>query len=68
MIPPPGAHTYADTHRMNNADLIVATLRANGITFGYPTLVWWTKDGKMEGCACRAQQSWSRVRHELGVN
>src|SRR6478736_10396533 len=31
----PGARTDADIHRMNNADLIVATLRANGIARGF---------------------------------
>src|SRR6185437_5989618 len=30
-----GAHTYDGCTRMNNADLIVATLRANGITRGF---------------------------------
>ena len=26
-------------------------LKANGVKFAYPTLVWWTKDGKMRACA-----------------
>jgi len=49
-------------------DKLTPLLKANGITFGYPTLVWWGKDGKMEGCACRAPQSWNRLRQDLGVN
>jgi hypothetical protein len=42
-------------------------LKANGIRFGYPLLVWWTRDGRMEGCACQAPQSWPRVRQDLGI-
>jgi hypothetical protein len=42
-------------------------LQANGVRFDYPTLIWWTKDGKMEGCACRAQASWARMRGDIGA-
>lgn len=42
-------------------------LRDNGITFAYPLLVWWTKDGKMHGCACEKKETYGRVRKELGA-
>ena len=48
-------------------DKLTPLLRANGVAFGYPTLIWWTKDGKMQGCACRAPQTWPYVRKALGV-
>ena len=42
-------------------------LKDNGVTPGYPTLVWWTKDGRMRACACTAPQSWGFVEKELGA-
>jgi len=45
-------------------------LRDNGLSsaqIGYPTLIWWTKDGAMRGCACEDRQSYRHVRAELGV-
>jgi hypothetical protein len=42
-------------------------LKANGINFAYPTLIWWTKDGKMRGCACERRETYRYVREELGV-
>lgn len=42
-------------------------LKANGINFAYPTLIWWTKDGKMRGCACEKRETYRFVRRELGV-
>ena len=42
-------------------------LRANGVDFAYPTLVWWTKDGHMRACACTSPDSWRFVEKELGV-
>jgi hypothetical protein len=33
-------------------DQLTPLLKDNGIAFAYPNLIWWTKDGKMEGCAC----------------
>jgi hypothetical protein len=48
-------------------DKLTPLIKANGIAFAYPTLVWWSKDGKMEGCACGASQSWRRVRLDLGA-
>ena len=42
-------------------------LRANGVAFAYPTLLWWTKDGHMRACACTSPQSWGHVEKELGA-
>jgi hypothetical protein len=42
-------------------------LKDNGISFAYPTLIWWTKDGVMRGCACEAAQSYGAVEKDLGV-
>lgn len=42
-------------------------LKANGINFAYPTLIWWTEDGKMRGCACEKRETYRFVRRELGV-
>lgn len=43
-------------------------LRDNGINFAYPTLVWWTKDGVMRGCACESAKTYGHVLDELGAN
>jgi hypothetical protein len=42
-------------------------LKSNGIKFAYPTLIWWTKDGKMRGCACEKRETYRYVRAELGL-
>ena len=42
-------------------------LKANGVKFAYPTLVWWTKDGKMRACACERRETYRFVRKELGL-
>ena len=42
-------------------------LRDNGIAMAYPVLIWWTKDGKMEGCACDRAETYKFVRKELGA-
>jgi hypothetical protein len=42
-------------------------LKANGIRFAYPLLIWWTKDGVMRGCACEKPETYRFVRAELGV-
>jgi len=42
-------------------------LKANGVNFDYPTLIWWTKAGVMRGCACRQPQSYGNVERELGA-
>jgi hypothetical protein len=42
-------------------------LKDNGIAFAYPTLIWWTKDGRMRGCACEKEETYANVRRELGA-
>ena len=42
-------------------------LKNNGVGFDYPTLVWWTKDGKMRACACTSPQSLGFMEKELGA-
>ena len=42
-------------------------LKGNGVTFDYPTLIWWTKDGKMRACACTSPTSLGFVEKELGA-
>ncbi len=42
-------------------------LKDNGVNFAYPTLIWWTKDGKMRACACEQRETYRFVRAELGV-
>jgi hypothetical protein len=49
------------------ATTLGAQLKDNGVSFGYPTLVWWTKDGKMRACACTSPQSLGFVEKDLGA-
>lgn len=43
-------------------------LGANGVRFGYPMLVWWTKDGRMRACACVDARSYDFVEAELAAS
>ena len=49
------------------ATRLAAQLRDNGVDLDYPTLIWWTKDGKMRACACTSAQSYGFVEKELGA-
>ncbi len=42
-------------------------LKANGVNFAYPLLVWWTPDGQMKACACEKRETYRFVRKDLGV-
>ncbi len=42
-------------------------LKDNGVTFAYPLLIWWDKDGKMRGCACEKPETYRFVRSDLGA-
>lgn len=42
-------------------------LKDNGITFAYPVLIWWDKEGQMRGCACQDADTYRYVRAELGA-
>jgi len=46
---------------------LIPLLKDNGVNFAYPTLVWWTKDGRMRACACEKAQSYGNVLKELGA-
>ena len=43
-------------------------LRSNGIDPGYPTLIWWTREGEMRGCACERPETYKYLLNELGVD
>ncbi|HEY1425107.1 MAG TPA: hypothetical protein VGF50_00415 [Caulobacteraceae bacterium] len=44
---------------------VTPLLRANGVTFDYPMVIWWTKDHQMRACVCTAPQSWGFVEKDL---
>jgi hypothetical protein len=46
---------------------LIPQLKDNGVSFAYPTLVWWTKDGRMRACACEKAQTYGYVLKELGA-
>lgn len=46
-------------------DDLTPLLKANGVDFAYPLLIWWTKDGEMHGCACESRKMYRFVRREL---
>jgi hypothetical protein len=48
-------------------DGLTALLKGNGFVFGYPTAIWWSKDGVMRVCACRAAASYGPMEHDLGA-
>jgi hypothetical protein len=49
------------------ASALAGQLKDNGVKFDYPTLIWWTKDGRMRACACTDPQSYRFVEKELGA-
>jgi len=48
-------------------DRLTPLLRANGVKFAYPTLVWWNDKGEMRACACEKRETYRFVRRELGA-
>ena len=42
-------------------------MKANGVSFAYPLMVWWTQDGQMKACACERRETYRFVRKDLGV-
>jgi hypothetical protein len=48
------------------ATTLTPLLKANGLAFDYPTLIWWDKAGVMRGCVCGAS-SYGAVARELGA-
>jgi hypothetical protein len=37
----------------------------NGLSPGYPLVVWWSKEGLMRACVCREAPSYRPVEHDL---
>jgi hypothetical protein len=42
-------------------------LKANGLTPGYPIVIWWSKQGAMRACVCRAGPSYAPVEKDFGA-
>ena len=49
-------------------DKLTPLISDNGLKFTYPTVIWWTSDGKMEGCACEDARSYHFVAKDLGAS
>jgi hypothetical protein len=49
-------------------DRLNPLLKDNGVKPGYPTLIWWAKDGALEACDCQAPQTYGDVRKDLGAD
>lgn len=52
-------------------DKLQQLLKDNGVNrdrMHYPTVVWWSKDGKMKACACEAKETYRFVRKDLGAD
>lgn len=48
-------------------DQLQPLMARNGVRFAYPTLVWWTRDGRMRGCTCEKPHTHKLVLKELGA-
>ncbi len=48
-------------------DKLTPLLKDNGVEFGYPLLVWWTKDGKMKAVVADDPRKDEAVLKDLGV-
>ena len=48
-------------------DKLTPLLRDNGVTFGYPLLVWWTKDGKMQAVVAQDPKQDEYALKDLGA-
>lgn len=51
----------------NLVNRLTPLLKANGVSFEYPVLVWWSADGQMKTCACTTKASAKALRRDLGV-
>ena len=43
-------------------------LKAHGVAFDYPVLVWWDQTGRMRGRGADRTESWDDVLEDLGVS
>ena len=48
-------------------DDLTPLMKANGVKFSYPLLVWWDGKGRMRACACDRPETYRFVRRELGA-
>ena len=48
-------------------DRLRPLMKANGVKFAYPALVWWNDKGEMRACACEKRETYRFVRRELGA-
>jgi len=48
-------------------DKLTPLLKDNGVTFGYPLLVWWTKDGKMQAVVADDPRETAHALKDLGA-
>jgi hypothetical protein len=49
-------------------DKLKPLLNDNGIVVAYPIVIWWNKDGKMQGCACESASTDRFVLKDLGAS
>lgn len=42
-------------------------MKANGVDFAYPLLVWWDETGQMKACACERRETYRFLREDLGL-
>jgi len=50
-----------------NVDKLIPLLKANGVSFAWPLMVWWTPDGQMKACACEKRETYRFLRKDLGA-
>jgi len=50
-----------------NVEKLVPLMKDNGVSFAWPLMIWWTKDGQMRACACEKRETYRFVRKELGA-
>jgi hypothetical protein len=61
-----GRTALVEASRKLVADL-TPLVKANGVEFAYPLLIWWDKDGVMRGCACESDKTYRFIRKELNA-
>ena len=72
ILPADGAATRSAVVEQSRTlvDQLHLMLKDSGVSpdrFRYPTVIWWTKAGKMKGCACEAEQTYRFVRKDVGA-
>jgi hypothetical protein len=46
-------------------ETLTPELQHNGVRFAYPTLIWWTRGGRLRACACTSAETYRFVEVEL---